>query len=170
MSTNTAEPTGELLIEGGRGTIRMDDLYRTDIDDLWDAITSPDRLARWLGTVEGDLRVGAVVQMSLVSGWDGPARVDVCEPPYRLALTANPAADDETRMEATLTREGEHTRLRIEESGFSLDILPFHGSGWQTHVEDLRAYLEDRPVSDWETRSKELAPAYVELARVRGVG
>jgi uncharacterized protein YndB with AHSA1/START domain len=161
------DPTGDLLIEGDTGTVRMDDLYPTHAEDLWEAITSPDRVARWLGTVTGDLQRGGVVQMSLVSGWTGPARIEACDPPYHLSLLANPGGDDETRMQATLTSEGDATRLRIEESGFSIDALPFHGSGWQAHTEDLRAHLEARPAGDWQTRWKELTPAYQEMARVR---
>ncbi|WP_404434649.1 SRPBCC domain-containing protein [Microbacterium lacus] len=164
---NDLEPTGELLVVDGKGTVRMEDLYRTDIDNLWAAITSPHRVARWLGSVKGDLRVGGLVHMSLVSGWDGPARIDTCDPPHHLSLTNNPGAADETRMVATLTREGPLTRLRIEEAGFPLDATPFHGSGWQAHVEDLRAHLEGRPASDWETRWKALTPGYQEIARTR---
>ena len=29
--------------------------YDTTVDDLWDAITTPERLARWFMPVEGDL-------------------------------------------------------------------------------------------------------------------
>ncbi len=32
--------------------------YDTSVDDLWNAITTPERLARWFGHVEGDLREG----------------------------------------------------------------------------------------------------------------
>lgn len=159
---------GDLLMEGDTGTVHMDDVYRTDVDDLWDAITSPTRVARWLGAVAGELRVGATVELSFVSGWDGPARIERCEAPHHLALLANPGQEDETRMTATLTPEGDGTRLIIEESGFSRDALPFHGSGWQAHVEDLRAHLENRPASDWETRWRELTPAYQQLAAQLG--
>jgi uncharacterized protein YndB with AHSA1/START domain len=162
---NDTAPTGELLLDGAVGTVRMDDLYGTQIDDLWDAITNPARVARWLGTVAGDLRPGETLHLSFVSGWDGTARIEVCEAPHRLVLVANPGHDDETRMSAALTPEGDHTRLVIEESGYTIDALPFHGSGWQAHVEDLRAHLDGRPTSDWQTRWKELTPAYQELAR-----
>ncbi|GAA1962501.1 SRPBCC domain-containing protein [Microbacterium deminutum] len=161
---NDTALTGELLLDDGVGTVRLDDVYGTRIDDLWDAITSPARVGRWLGTVTGELRLGATLQLSFVSGWDGPARIEVCEAPRHLVLVANPGQADETRMTAELTAEGARTRLVIEESGFTIDALPFHGSGWQTHVEDLRSYLEGRATSHWETRWKELTPAYLELA------
>ena len=31
-----------------RGEVRVEDVYATDIDDLWEACTDPDRLARWI--------------------------------------------------------------------------------------------------------------------------
>jgi uncharacterized protein YndB with AHSA1/START domain len=49
---------GSLRSEDGKGVVRIEDRYDTDIDDLWSAITSPDRLARWIGRVQGDLRPG----------------------------------------------------------------------------------------------------------------
>jgi hypothetical protein len=49
---------GSLRSADGKGIVRMEDRYDTDIDDLWSALTDPGRLARWLGEVEGDLRLG----------------------------------------------------------------------------------------------------------------
>ena len=44
-----------------RGAIRLEDVYDTDIEDLWDACTDPERLARWIAKVSGDLRVGGTI-------------------------------------------------------------------------------------------------------------
>jgi uncharacterized protein YndB with AHSA1/START domain len=49
---------GNLLSADGVGVVRIEDRYDTTIDDLWSALTDPDRLARWHGNVEGDLRPG----------------------------------------------------------------------------------------------------------------
>src|SRR6266853_3970481 len=49
---------GSLRSADGKGVVRMEDRFDTDIDDLWSALTDPGRLARWLGDVEGDLRLG----------------------------------------------------------------------------------------------------------------
>ncbi len=38
-----------------RGAVRVEDIYDTDINDLWDACTKPERLARWIAEVSGDL-------------------------------------------------------------------------------------------------------------------
>ena len=67
-------------------------------------------------------------------------------------------------MEATLTPEGDGTRLVIEERGIPLEDALFHGAGWQAHIEDLALYLAGKNTSDWEERWKELVPTYRELS------
>lgn len=52
-----------------RGAVRVDDLYDTDIEDLWQACTTPERLTRWIATVDGDLRVGGTVHAVFTSSW-----------------------------------------------------------------------------------------------------
>ena len=146
----------------GKGAVRMEDRYDTDIDDLWSALTEPKRLARWIGDVEGDLRLGGEFQARFTSSWEGPGRVDVCEPPRRLLVTMEPGTEDETVIEAELVADGAQTRLVIEERGLPVSALPTHGAGWQAHVEDLAAYLAGREPADWRTRWAELSPAYRE--------
>jgi uncharacterized protein YndB with AHSA1/START domain len=156
---------GTLRAVDGSGVVRMEDRYDTDIDDLWSALTDPPRLARWLADIEGDLRVGGEFHASFTSGWEGPGRVDVCEPPRHLRVTMAPGqGDDETVIEAELVSAGDQTRLVIEERGLPLDELATHGAGWQAHVEDLAAHLAGRQRVDWRTRWTELTPSYRERA------
>jgi uncharacterized protein YndB with AHSA1/START domain len=142
-----------------RGAVRVEDIYDTDINDLWDACTKPERLARWIAEVSGDLRVAGTIQTSFVSTWTGPGRIDVCEPPHHLLLTMEPGTADEAQIEAWLTPEGERARLVVEERGLPLDRLYFHGAGWQAHLEDLGHALAGNP-SVWKARWTELTPAY----------
>ena len=72
---------GRLRSADGRSVVRMEDRFATDIDDLWSALTEPRRLARWLGEVAGDLRLGGEFRARfLASGWEGTGRVEACEP------------------------------------------------------------------------------------------
>ena len=41
-----ARIVGTLRAEAGRGVVRMEDCYETEIEDLWSAVTDPSRLAR----------------------------------------------------------------------------------------------------------------------------
>jgi uncharacterized protein YndB with AHSA1/START domain len=150
-------------LDDQRGAVRVEDVYDTDIDDLWSALTEPDRLARWIAEVAGELRVGGTIEAKFTSSWEGPGRIDVCDAPSRLLLTMQPGTSDEAVIEAKLTPEGNRTRLVIEESGLPLGELHLHGAGWQAHAEDLARVLADGE-SQWQARWTELAPSYQAMA------
>jgi uncharacterized protein YndB with AHSA1/START domain len=157
---------GSLRSADGKGIVRMEDRYDTDIDDLWSALTDPGRLARWLGEVEGDLRLGGEFRARFfASGWEGTGRVDTCEPPrHLLVLTKDPDVPYELVIEATLTADGGQTILILEERGMPLDQLAAYGAGIQVHVEDLAAYIAGRERCDAGARWAELLPGYQDLA------
>src|SRR5262252_9097399 len=83
----SARILGSLRSADGKGVVRMEDRFDTDIDDLWSALTDPRRLARWIGEVEGDLRLGGEFHARFADGWEGTGRVDACEPARRLLVT-----------------------------------------------------------------------------------
>src|SRR5260370_20410240 len=142
---------GSLRSAGGKGVVRIENRYDTDIDDLWSALTEPGRLARWCGEVEGDLRPGGELRLHIESdGWDGTGRVKVCEPPRRLLVTTR-GTDESWRkgrgaqpfdeaIEATLTPDGDQTILVIEVQGMPLDAIAAYGSRGQIHAERLPPY------------------------------
>jgi uncharacterized protein YndB with AHSA1/START domain len=161
MTSKTGTVTGSLRAEDGKAVVRMEDRFETGIEDLWSALTDPARLARWIAEVDGDLRLGGEFQAKFTSGWEGPGRVDVCEPPQRLLVTMG-SGHDQTVIEAQLFADGEGSRLVVEDRGLPLGEVALHGAGWQAHIEDLAAHLAGEPAADWRTRWTELTPHYRE--------
>ena len=160
---------GSLRSADGKGVVRMEDRYDTDIDDLWSALTDPRRLARWIGEVEGDLRLGGEYRFCFfASGSEGTGRVDACEPPRRLLLAMALGQPDEDVIEVTLAADGDQTILVWEERGMPLDLLAAYGAGVQIHVEDLGAHIAGRERGDAGARWDELMPAYQDLAASAG--
>ena len=158
------------------GAVRVTDVYDTTLDDLWNACTTPERLARWAAEVSGDLREGGMIHAVFTSTWSGPARIDVCDPPRHMMITTEPGTADECQIEAWLSSEGARCRLVVEERGLPLDELHMHGAGWQVHLEDLgRSLTLDGPAHAggwseqvaapaWHARWTELIPHYRGLA------
>ena len=70
-SAGSGRILGSLRSADGKGVVRMEDRFDTDIDDLWSALTDPRRLAHWIGEVEGDLRLGVQGIQSLRSQGPG---------------------------------------------------------------------------------------------------
>lgn len=155
-----------------RGAIRVEDVYDTDIDDLWDACTRPERLARWIAEVSGDLREGGTIHTTYTSTATGSSRIESCEPPRHLLLSDREGDGEAGQTEAWLTAEGSKTRLVVEQRGLPADKLHFYCAGWQAHLEDLATTLatgatvhpggwsDQRPAAAFDARFEELIPVY----------
>lgn len=57
--------------------------YDTTVEDLWDAVTNPERIPRWFLPVTGELKLGGRYQLQGNAG----GVITGCEPPRRLAVT-----------------------------------------------------------------------------------
>jgi len=172
--TDNAHGSGRILgslgSADGKGVLRIEDRFDTDIDDLWSALTDPVRLGRWYGDVEGDLRLGGEFRARVfASGWEGTGRIEACEPPRRLLVVSrDPDVPFDDVTEATLTADGDQTVLVVEQRGLPMDKLPFYGAGMQIHVEDLGGHISGRRRDDSQARWGELVPPYQELAAAIG--
>jgi uncharacterized protein YndB with AHSA1/START domain len=76
--------------------------YNAEIEDVWDAITSAERLSRWFLPVSGELRLGGRYQLEGNAGGE----ILQCEPPrlLRVSWLFGPDAEDGTsEVEVRLT-------------------------------------------------------------------
>jgi len=163
--TGNAPLLGSLHSVDGEGVVRMEDRLDTGIDDLWGALTDPDRLASWYGEVEGDLRPGGEFDLHIRLGGPRKGRVEACEPPQRLLLAMRdpdpqPGQPERTVIEAQLIAEGAQTRLVWETRGMPVNLLPAYGAGIQIHVEHLADYISGRELHIDDARWDELFAAY----------
>ncbi len=177
MTSNASPGTrilGSLRSADGAGVVRIEDRYDTGIDDLWSAISDPDRLARWFGEVDGELSQRGEFRLHIADAGERTGHVEACEPPQRLVVTTRETDESYRRgqgvppfdavWEITLTADGDQTILVIEVKGMPLDKIAFYGAGWQIHAEDLAAYLAGREPDNVEAHWQELVPPYQELA------
>ena len=159
---------GSLHSVDGEGVVRMEDRFDTGIDDLWGALTDPDRLAHLVRRGNGELSQGGEFRVRIALSGERRGQVEACEPPQRLLLKmrdpdAQPGQPEQTVNEAQLIAEGAQTRLVWEVRGLPVDLLPAYGVGIQIHVEHLSDYISGRELRSVETRWNELFPAYEAL-------
>jgi uncharacterized protein YndB with AHSA1/START domain len=120
--------------------------YDAPIEDVWDAMTDPDRVRRWFLPVSGDLRVGGAFQLEGNAGGE----ILNCEPPRLLKVTfGGPASVVELRLSAdgddNTVLELEHT-VPIEMAGSGAGAL-YVGPGWDGALMALGLFLRGE-VSD----------------------
>ncbi len=75
---------GSRVLEAGRArSVTISQAYDTDVEDLWDACTNPERLPRWFAPVSGELRLGGRYQIE----GNAAGTVERCDPPKEFSAT-----------------------------------------------------------------------------------
>ncbi|MCC2594393.1 SRPBCC domain-containing protein [Tessaracoccus sp. OS52] len=91
----------------------LEQTYPSPIEDVWEAVTTGERIARWFLPVSGDLELGGRYQLEGNAGGE----VLQCDPPsggtagYRITWEFGGGT---TWVSLLLTEEGESTRMRLE--------------------------------------------------------
>ncbi|OLB65121.1 MAG: hypothetical protein AUI10_08215 [Actinobacteria bacterium 13_2_20CM_2_72_6] len=144
-------PTGEIIRTGQGAALRFEREYAFPPDEVWSALTTPERAGRWLGelSVTGDtarLVLGdtpdEIAELRVVA-CDRPYRIEVLwtfpgAAPTHLLVTLAPAAADRTALVLV------HTFPALEPAH-----LPGYGCGWQHYLDALGAHLAGAPLPDW---------------------
>jgi uncharacterized protein YndB with AHSA1/START domain len=135
--------------------------YDAPVEDVWDAVTDPDRMKRWFLPVSGDLRVGGTFQLEGNAGGE----ILACEPPRLLRVTfggptslvelrLTPSADNSPDADTAPDAEGaagtvlelEHT-VPIEMAGSGAGAL-YVGPGWDGALMALALFLRGEVTGD----------------------
>lgn len=139
-----------------------DEVYATDIDDLWQAVTTRERLARWMADYSGDLRLGGTWQVASEGEPWCTGTETACEPGRSFTTTWHASEEEPTELVVLLEPVAGGTRLVLEHTGIQ---SIFYGAGWQTYLERLASDVAGEEVGGedaWQARFTELRPAYDE--------
>ncbi|GAA0744096.1 SRPBCC family protein [Dactylosporangium roseum] len=121
--------------------------YDADVEDVWNALTDPDRIKRWFMPISGDLRAGGAFQLEGNAGGD----VLECERPRRFKVTFGaPDSLVEVRLSGAASSRTElvleHT-VPIETARSGAGAL-FVGPGWDGGIMALGLFLRDEVIGD----------------------
>jgi uncharacterized protein YndB with AHSA1/START domain len=101
---------GDRVLEGKEARVlTISQVYDTDVDDLWDACTNPERIPRWFLPVSGELKLGGKYQLEGNAG----GTVERCDPPKSFAATWE-FGGNVSWIEVRLTPEGGGARFELE--------------------------------------------------------
>ena len=133
-------PDGRVVRLGDRLVLQVDRSFDAPIEDVWAAITEPERLARWLGTWRGDPTEGHVMwRMGFEEGADEhELEIRECRPPHRLAVTTY-LGEQAWYLEADLSESDGVTTLSFSQPDVDHDDVPSVGPGWEYYLDRLVA-------------------------------
>lgn len=122
--------------------------YKASVEDVWEALTEPERMQRWFMPISGELKVGGSYQLEGNAGGE----ILECEPPSRFKVTfGGPTSLVEIRL--TEGPEDETTSLELEHSvpaefaGGGAGAL-YVGPGWDGALLGLALYVAGQAEGD----------------------
>jgi uncharacterized protein YndB with AHSA1/START domain len=149
-----AVTSGQITAGEGR-TIRLERTYDAPIEDIWDALTNPERIGRWFLPISGEYRLGGRYQFEGNAGGE----IVSCERPHRLRVTwvygepASPA--DVSELELRLAAVGtESTTLVLQHTAIVPDEMWEQfgpgavGVGWDGGLLGLSLHLRGGVMGD----------------------
>jgi len=140
---------GDRVLEAGTARVlKVSRDYRDPVEDVWDALTDPERIPRWFLPIEGDLRVGGRYQLKGNAG----GAIEACDPPRSFSTTWE-YNDAVTWLTVTLeAKDTGGTRFVLEHFALADDERAQEfwdqygpgavGVGWDGAVLGLTLYLE----------------------------
>jgi len=124
-------------------------VYDTDADDLWDAVTTAERIQRWFLPVEGELKLGGRYQTKGNAG----GVITACDPPRSFAATWE-MGPFVSWIDVVVKPEGDRARLVLTHTS-QTDNPHFEqygpgavGVGWDLGLIGLHLYLESKSQVD----------------------
>lgn len=119
--------------------------YDTSVEDLWDAMTNPERIPRWFLPIEGNLELGGRYQLEGNAG----GTITRCDPPEALDLTWE-LGGATSWVQVRLAPDGEGARMNLEHIALRDEVGEEHlrtfgpgavGVGWDLAIMGLGKYL-----------------------------
>jgi len=145
----------------GAEGVTISQTYPTTVEDLWEAVTTEERIPRWFLPVSGDLRLGGRFQLEGNAG----GTIEQCDPPRHFRATWE-FGGDVSRIDVRVSAEADgHARLEIEHSGITggehwLQFGPGAvGIGWDMGLHGLAMHLESGAPVDPEVAANFLTSA-----------
>jgi uncharacterized protein YndB with AHSA1/START domain len=132
-------------------------------DQVWDALTDPERLARWLTATSLEPRVGGAVEHD----FDGDVvtgTIEVWEPPRSLAYSWIFSDGTASQLRIDLAPSPAGTELTLRHTGLPDRIATGYGAGWHGYLDRLEAIVVGDVPPSWDDRFSELLPTYQALA------
>ena len=145
--------------------------YRTDRDDLWDALTSAERIPRWFMPISGDLEPGGRFQIEGNAG----GNVERCDAPESFAVTWEYGAMV-SWLEVKFIPADDGTTLElIHEAHVDPDLWGQFGPGavgvgWDLALWGLGLYIESPDFDYAEAAAFPTSPEGVAFVREAATG
>ncbi|AKU18996.1 hypothetical protein VV02_16340 [Luteipulveratus mongoliensis] len=141
--------------------VRFEQHYDSGAADLWDAVTDPERLARWFAPVEGRFGVGEAFTICFDDGDVPECRVIECVAPQRFSFEW-PHASGATVVTAEVRPDGDGSVLVLTHARLGRSQAAGYAAGWDAYLRLLTDHLAGREPQNWWEHFGAAQKAYAE--------
>lgn len=181
-STTFRQVTVQPNTNGEMRTLLIRKRYDATVEDVWSAVTDPDRLPRWFLPISGDLRVGGRFQFKDNAGGE----ILRCDAPRLVRVTWEFGEGPFSEVEVRLAPDGNgQTMLELEQSpiprvtemdGRQIDVILNDpaaglwglGTGWEMGLLGLEMHLRNALPDVSNVAESELPQQLEEIANQIG--
>lgn len=141
------------------GTITRTVRISAHVDDVWDALTTPESIAQWWGhpaVFPDGIRPGSLGTFEWVGHGLIPVRIQEVERPMRFVFTWGELDEEEpgptaTQVAFTIAAEGAQSLLTVVETGFlnreaagRRAAMDGNAEGWNAVLDSIVRFVEGR--------------------------
>ena len=151
------------VLDDGRQRLEFRRSWADPIEDVWEALTEPDRLGRWIGRYDGARGPGGTGTFFMTheegEQTGEPMTIVECDPPRRLVVEWT--AGQRFRIELDLTVEDGRTVLVFSQRFAPGPDVGDYAAGWHWYLDKLDAELTGAAQpAEWDAFVAEVGPRY----------
>lgn len=153
-------PTGTIITDGDRATIRFERRLPYPIEAVWAALTEQDQLTVWFSAGLIEPRQGGLARLAGPKNIPVDGDVLVWDPPHVLELDWRQRNIGRTTVRYELVADGVGTLLSFSHGGLRISDAHGYAPGVHAFLDRLTAYLAGTDIPDWEARYWSVQSAY----------
>lgn len=150
---------GTVHADGDRRRLRFERIFDASVDEVWSALTEPERLARWLAPGSIEDKPGGSVSFDFGEGGLVTGAVLRHERPSVLEFEWRFDGETQSIVRFMLQAEGLRTHLVLEHFALGTVHAAGYAAGWHAHLDGLRDEIEGGAGS-WDERFADVLPSY----------
>lgn len=163
---------GQISTDGDTSAVRLERELEAIPEEVWKALTEPDRLREWLAEVKLDPREGGSIAIDFSAQGEPnitKGTIRIYDPPRTLEYDWTETGQNRSVVRFELEPTDSGTKLALTHRLVTDEEAPGFAAGWHAHLDALIEHLrgEDVVSREWFERLRarylELRPVYAEI-------
>ena len=152
-------------LDDGLYELRMERRYAKPVEEVWDALTRPERMKNWLAETTYDPTPGGAIVMDFGDGDVSRGEVRAFDPPRVFEFTSVDAHEKaETLIRFELRADGQGTELLLTQTRQTAWSVQRTAPGWHASLDLFEGVLEG-DLREWGPAWEKAKGLYVERTR-----